>query len=312
MKRHLIFLFSMCLFGIGWAQQDPQYNLYQFNPLIINPAYAGSRDGISVVGNVRNQWVGFAGAPKTNVISVHSPVFKKNIGVGLTILNDKMGPRNVIGAAGNFAYILKLSNKWKLSMGLSAGYNRFQFNYSEITFKTMDNSTAAFNDLNRGSMDFNAGMYLRSNNFFFGFSSTHLYAKEVFKIELKDTTNKSSGYLSYRLRTHSFITLGKSFVINKNAVFAPTIMFRTVSRGSNNLDLNFNFFLYNKLWLGFFIRGPYGPGFLINYYATPKFKVGYSYDMGLKDARVLGPSHEITLGFDFLGKNAKVVSPRFL
>jgi hypothetical protein len=32
----------------GKAQQDAQYNLYQFNPLIINPAFAGARDVLSV------------------------------------------------------------------------------------------------------------------------------------------------------------------------------------------------------------------------------------------------------------------------
>lgn len=311
MKKILTFLFLFCLLTI-FAQQDPQYNLYQFNPLIINPAYAGARDGISVAANVRNQWVGFAGAPKTNVLSVHAPVMNKNIGLGLTIINDKMGPRNMIGAHGNFSYILKLNTKWKLSFGLSAGYNRFQFNYSEITFKTMDNSTAAFNNINTGAMDFGSGLYLKSNSFFFGFSTTHLLGGDLFKIDLLDTLNKSNGALVYRLRRHNFLTAGKSFVINKNFVFAPTLLLRTVSKSGANMDLNLNFFLYNKLWIGAFLRGPFGPGFLFNYYATPKFRVGYSFDMGFREARLLGPSHEISIGFDFLGKKSKIVSPRFL
>jgi type IX secretion system PorP/SprF family membrane protein len=294
------------------AQQDPQYNLYQFNPLVINPAYAGARDGISVAANVRNQWVGFAGAPKTNVLSVHAPVLNKNIGLGLTVINDKMGPRNMIGAQGNFSYILKLSSKWKLSFGLSAGYNRYQFNYSELTFKSMDNSTAAFNNVNTGALDFGSGLYLKSNSFFFGFSATHLFANELFKLEVEDTARMGSGNLSYRLRTHNFVTIGKSFVINKNLVFAPTLMLRSIRTGGNNIDMNLNFFIYNKLWLGVFLRGPYGPGFLFNYYATPHFKVGYSFDMGLREARMLGPSHEVCIGFDFLGKKSKIVSPRFL
>lgn len=305
----LLYLMIYCKYS---AQQDPQYNLYQFNPLIINPAYAGARDGISVAANVRNQWVGFAGAPKTNVLSVHGPVLNKHVGLGLTVINDKMGPRNMIGAHGNFSYILKLSNKWKLSFGLSAGYNRFQFNYSEVTFKTMDNSTAAFNNVNTGGLDFSSGLYLKSNNFFFGFSATHLFAGDLFEVQLKDAAHKSDSLLSYRLRTHNFVTIGKSFTINKNFVFAPTLMLRTVANGKNNLDINLNAFLYNKLWLGVFLRGPYGPGFLFNYYATPKFRVGYSFDTGLREARMLGPSHEITIGFDFLGKKSKIVSPRFL
>jgi hypothetical protein len=117
--------------------------------------------------------------------------------------------------------------------------------------------------------------------------------------------------ISYRLRTHLFVNAGRSFSINENCVFAPTIMFRTVDN-NRNLDLNLNFFLFKKLWLGAFIRGPYGPGFLLQYYVTPKFRVAYSYDTGLKDARRLGPSHEIMLGFDLPENKSKVVSPRFL
>jgi type IX secretion system PorP/SprF family membrane protein len=310
MKKYIVTLLLGIVSGLAVAQQDPQYNLYQFNPLIINPAYAGARDGLSIVADVRNQWVGFDGAPKTSIISAHAPIMNKNVGVGFTIIGDRMGPRSMVGFSGNFSYILKLNTKWKLSFGLNAGYNRYQFNYQDITFKTVDNSNASLGKINDGSPDFNFGTYLKSKSFFVGVSVTHLWAKDLFTIAVNDTMFK--GDLSYRLRTHNFITLGKSWVLNDNCVFAPTIAIRSVKNGSGNMDLNFNFFIYKKLWLGMFLRMPYGPGFLLNYYVTPKCKVGYSYDTGLKDQRRLGPSHEVTVGFDFLGKKSKIVSPRFL
>src|SRR4051812_11608310 len=88
------------------AQQDPQYSLYQFNQMIINPAYAGARDGLSAVVSNRQQWVGMEGAPKTTAASLHGPFLKKNLGLGLTITNDMMGQRNVTSIYGNFAYLL--------------------------------------------------------------------------------------------------------------------------------------------------------------------------------------------------------------
>ena len=88
-KRIFIFLFGI-VGGLAFAQQDPQYNLYQFNPLIINPAYAGARDGLSIVADVRNQWVGFDGAPKTSIISGHSPILNKNVGVGFTLIDESI------------------------------------------------------------------------------------------------------------------------------------------------------------------------------------------------------------------------------
>jgi len=310
MRRHIFSFLLIIAVGAVVAQQDPQYNLYQFNPLIINPAYAGARDGLSVVANVRNQWVGFDGAPKTSVISGHAPILNKNVGIGFTIIGDRMGPRSMVGFAGNFAYILKLSNKWKFSMGLNAGYNRYQFRYNEITFKTIDNTNQNLGDLNTGALDLNGGFYLKSNSFFLGFSVTHIGAKSLYEIDMRDTSFKNN--LSYRLRTHQFLTIGKSWVLNENLVFAPTLALRGVANGEGNIDFNFNFFLYKKLWLGVFYRAPYGPGFLLNYYITPRCKVGYSFDTGLGGRRRLGPSHEVSFGFDFLGRKSKIISPRFL
>ena len=290
------------------AQQDPQYNLYQFNQLIINPAYAGARDAIAVVASTRNQWTGFNGAPKTSCISVHSPVFNNKLGVGLTMVNDAMGPRNMFGIYGNIAYILKLSAKFNLSFGLNAGFNRFQFDFNKLTFKTNE-SSSYFNQIQTyNKLDINQGIYLRSSTFFAGLSFTHLFSSDVYNIP-SDSAGKSD--LTYRLRTHMFFTIGNSFKLSDNVIFAPTILLKTAGP-AGSMDLNLNFFLFKKLWLGAFYRGGYGPGFLMQYYITDKFRVAYSYDTGLKDARVLGPSHEVMFGFDFSGSKAKVVSPRFL
>ena len=88
-------------------------------------------------------------------------------------------------------------------------------------------------------------------------------------------------------------------------------MIRAIN-GKGNSDLNFNFFLYNKLWLGVFFRNTYGAGFLMQYYITNKFRVAYSFDAGGKSARRLGPSNEIMIGFDFSGTKSKMLNPRFL
>ncbi|MEO6304935.1 MAG: type IX secretion system membrane protein PorP/SprF [Bacteroidia bacterium] len=314
MKKNLLVILCFVFAFAGNAQQDPQYNLYQFNQMVINPAYAGARDGLSVVASVRNQWTGFKGAPKTNCISLHGPVLNKNIGVGLTVISDVMGPRNMFGVYGNFAYILKLNNNWKLSFGLNAGYNRFQFDFSKITFKSTENNSFLTQNQSYNALDINTGLYLRSNTFFVGLSNSHIQNKSLYSYDITgDTTGGKTGSysISYRLRTHTILTMGKSFKINNNLIFAPTFLIRTVNYRGNG-DLNLNFFLYNKLWLGAFYKGSYGPGFLLQYYVNNKFRVAYSYDTGIKDARRLGPSHEVMIGFDFSGTKSKMLNPRFL
>lgn len=309
MKKIVILLINLVLLDTIKAQQDPQYSLYQFNQMIINPAYAGARDGFSAVALNRQQWLGFTGRPQTSCLSVHTPIMKKNLGVGVTVLNDMMGPRNVIGAYGNVAYILKLNNMYKLSFGLNAGYNRYQFNFNKIEFKTGE-TPPEFSQLNSGALDVNGGLFLRSQAFFMGLSASHINNPKVYSYEQTIAGNKT---FSYRLKTHLFFTVGNSFVLNKTLIFAPTILVKQVG-GEMGLDVNANFFLYKKIWLGAFYRLDYGVGALMQYYITDKVRAGLTYDTGLGDAMRLGPSFEVMIGVDLATDKdkPKMINPRFL
>jgi type IX secretion system PorP/SprF family membrane protein len=307
-KLTIVLLFFCNTF---FAQQDAQYNLYQFNQMVINPAYAGARDGLAAIAMTRQQWVGFDGAPKTYALSVHSPIAKKNIGVGLTIVNDVMGARNVFAAYGNASYILKIDKKTKLSFGMNAGYNRYQFAFGKITFKEGEAVPTQFlSNFNRGALDINAGFYLRSKKYFVGVSATHLNTPKVYNYTATSATTANT--FTYRINVHFFITAGYSHILNKNVIFAPTILIKEV-KNNFGADLNLNFFLYKKFWVGAFYRNAYGPGFLFQYYIDNHLRVGYSYDTGISDANKLGGSHEVLFGFDLAAKKkSRLVNPRFL
>ncbi len=309
MKKLLtLLLFTSCLSTL--AQQDPQYNLYQFNQMIINPAYAGGRDGLAAIAAMRQQWAGFSGAPQTMCFSLHTPLLKKNIGVGLTVINDRMGPRNVSSFYGNFAYILKINRKVKLSFGLNAGYNQYRFNFNEISFKADESTPVQFlARQNLGALDINSGMYLKTSDFFVGISASHLNAPDIYSY----VPQQGTGKYVYKLKTHLFITAGKSFILNRDFVFAPTVLIKTVN-DTYGADFNLNFFLYKKMWLGVFYRNGYGPGGLIQYYINNKTRIAYSYDSGIGSASKLGGSHELMIGFDFFNSTNKgrMVNPRFL
>jgi type IX secretion system PorP/SprF family membrane protein len=311
MRKIYLFICVTVFTLIGKAQQDPQYNLYQFNPLIINPAYAGAKDGLSAVASNRQQWVGFDGAPKTTCLSLHGPVLKKNLGLGLTVVNDVLGARNVTSFYANVAYILKLNRKLKLSFGLNAGYDRYQFNFNKISFDAIEVPSQFTQNQTKGALDINTGLYLRSQKFFVGLSSTHINSPSIYDYQPPANAVPGSKDFTYHLSTHLFLTAGYSFKLSENAIFAPTILAKEVN-GVTGLDINLNFFIYKKLWLGAFYRAGYGPGALLQYYVTNQFRVAYSYDTGISDARKLGGSHEIMIGFDFGSTKSKMMNPRFL
>lgn len=315
MRKALIFVtaFVACK---AVAQQDPQYNLYQFNQLVINPAYAGARDAIAIVSDVRKQWVGFDGAPTTMALSVHSPIANNKVGIGLSATNDKIGAKAITSVYGNFSYILKVNNNTKLSFGARAGYSMYKFNFSEVKYKNPDES--AYSDLsnaNKGSLDVDAGLYLRTNTFYCGLSATHLNNGKIYNnsFTVRDTATGSSNTnsLSYILRPHMFFTIGKSFVIKENFLFSPSIMVKTVMQ-KTTADLNLNFFVAKRVWFGVFVRQGVGFGGLFQVYATNQLRIGYSYDVTTGKRKNLGTSHEIMIGFDIKKKKSAMVSPRLL
>jgi type IX secretion system PorP/SprF family membrane protein len=315
MKHYIMICFLMAFMKPLIAQQDPQFSLYQFNQLSVNPAYAGARDAIAVVADMRKQWVSFPGAPTTLAFTAHAPVWNNKMGVGINVLSDQIGAKSTTGVYGNVAYIMKLSNRLKLSFGLRAGYINYRFNFNKVNYKDPNEASAAeFSTINRSAADIDAGLYLHSNSFFVGISSTHingarLYNKDYSVTGLSGQTQNLNA--SYVLIPHFFLTAGKAFSLSENLVFSPSVMVRYV-KTAVSADLNLNFLIHKRLWLGAFIKQSYGAGMLVQIYATEKLRIGYTYDAALGGKKLLGSSHEIMIGFDFGNYKTKTLSPRFL
>ncbi len=131
----VLFLGAVLMSLLAFSQQDAQFNQYMFNPLGINPAYAGSREALSVVGLFRNQWVGFQGAPVTQTFSIHSPLAQKKMGLGFQITNDNIGPRNNVNAQVAYAYRIKLFGG-QLGFGLGMGVQYLSFDWNKLNTAT--------------------------------------------------------------------------------------------------------------------------------------------------------------------------------
>lgn len=314
MKKNIIIsLVILLLNNLLVAQQDPQYSQYQFNQMVINPAYAGTKDAMSVVLDVRNQWAGFSGAPRTQALSFHSPLKNKRIGLGLTAYNDMIGPKRITAAYGNFSYILPINNKLKLSFGLRAGVVNYVFDFNKLNYKDQSESVAYHTiPTNKIKPDFDAGLFLKSNSFYAGFSATHLNAAYVYNDKIQVTGSQIEYDLTYRLNTHLFFIVSKGFSVGDNLVINPTIMVKSAS-ATLNADLNLNFLIKQRLWLGAFMRSSGSIGILTQVLVTENIRIGYSYDRTIAPIQKnLGNGHEIMIGFDFNTFKSKILSPRYL
>lgn len=308
MKKIIFWL--MCCFAIqSVAQQDPQYNLYMFNQLAINPAYAGSKDALSTTLLVRQQWASFIGAPRTSVVSIHAPLRKKFIGLGGYLYSDVIGPKQISGAYGTYSFRMKLGSG-TFSLGLGTGIVNYNFNWSQIQFKDQGDVSSYYQTTNKAIFDFTAGAYYQTNSFYTGLGVTHLNGATIFEHNPQDTADFLA---DYKLRMHTFFTIGKGFKAGDNVIVNPSLVIKYYGNGIPSADINVNVNLKKKVWFGASIRSGYGLVLLTQYNITEKFRVGYSLDIGNnRIGRVGGLSHEILLGYNFNIYHSKIVSPRFL
>jgi type IX secretion system PorP/SprF family membrane protein len=309
MKRYLQILgiFLMMLLAVpAMAQQDPQYNMYMFNPLAVNPAYAGSRDALSVALIHRSQWVGFSGAPTTQNLAIHTPFKGKNMGAGFQIMNDNIGPKNTLAISGVYAYKIRLF-KGKLGFGLRASLYNYKFDWSKINYK--DTREATYN-LGRESYlmpSFDFGMYYSDKKNYIGIEAAHLSEN---KLGITDENINQTNTIEQN--AHLTLTAGRAFIINNDFIFKPSILVRGMAGSPVLLDINASVFLKQTLWLGLSYRKRYGMAALIEYYLTNEFRVGYSYDYPFNTLNTgNGGSHEIFIGFDFDIFKSKLISPRY-
>lgn len=294
------------------AQQDPQYSQYMFNQLVINPAYAGSKEALSAVMDLRKQWVAMPGAPQTGTMSMHGPLLFNSLGLGGHLISESIGPTTWTAAYADVAYRFKLK-RGKLSFGLSGGLVNYNINVSMLDYKDggepMLNYTGA-----RNAFDVNAGFYYYSQSFYMGGSITHLNSPNLYSGNIPATsTLAKNATLFFSLQQHYFLYAGKGFQLNDNLLFNPSIMIKGIQGGTPSVDLNLNFLLMNRVWLGLSARSGYGFVGLIQVYVTDKFKVGYAYDQGVNKIGIAGQSsHEVMLSYDFNVFKTKTLSPRYL
>lgn len=301
-----IFSLILLVFGINaTAQQEALFTHYSFNTLGINPAYAGSRDALTVTALHRSQWVGFEGAPQTQTITLHAPVFSEKIGLGLSLLNDAIGSSSNQGVFIDLAYRLKLGDGY-LSFALKGGVNLYSNRLSELWIQDQTDNQFLSNTQNLLAPNFGAGIYYKARNFFLGFSSPALLNNN-----LSNDIN-----ISAKKERHFYTIAGAHLNLNskKTVSLRPTAYLKFVNGAIPQVDLTALFYFKNKFWVGPMTRTKDALGLLTGLNLNKQFALGYSFDWSYanKTASYNSGSHEIMLRYDFIFENdGRIKSPRY-
>lgn len=304
MRKFKIIAIVIFICNIAIGQQDAMYTHYAFNTLGVNPAYAGSRDVITITGLHRSQWIGFDGAPITQTLTFHSPIFHESLGAGLSIINDKIGPVNMTSFYGDLSYRFKLTEKTKLAFGLKGGGNLMQGDLTSL--QTTQQGDAAFANIgSRFLPNFGAGLYLFNESWYLGLSAPKF-------LENGFTTN-TTGVLEGE-RRHYFFIAGAVFDISNDLKLKPTTFVKATGGAPIELDLTTMLIIRDKFEIGLMGRTGDAVGALIGYNVNNQMRIGYSFDWSFENTTGVynAGSHEVMVRYDIINtKPGKIRSPRY-
>ncbi len=289
----------------SFGQQEAQNSFYMFNPSALNPAYAGSRNALSAILDVRSQWTGWTGAPKTNGFIIHSPLMNESIGVGLNLVNDLIGPTNKTALFGDFAYRIRLNKaNDRLCFGARAGVDFSRNNLANLDINNASDPVVT-NNANFNTTTFNTGfgIYYYGKRFFLG-----LTAPKVLPSKL----SKDSNFPQSKQVLHYYLIAGYVFNLNSLWDLKPSCSIKYTQNAPLSIDANLSVLYNSKIWFGIMYRYGSAAGANIVFNFTKQLRVGYAYDYSITNMGKYTPSsHEIIFGFDLLPANKAVKSPRY-
>ncbi|WP_306354308.1 type IX secretion system membrane protein PorP/SprF [Flavobacterium sp. '19STA2R22 D10 B1'] len=303
-KLYLTALIAMTALVDVQAQQDPHYTQYMYNMNVINPAYAGSKENLSFGLLYRKQWVDIEDSPTTGTFFVHSPT-GKNVGLGLSVISDKIGPVTENNVYGDFSYTLNLGGEHRLALGLKAGATFHKVGlYSDIYNTLPDANDPAFaEDVSNTYFNIGSGFFYYTNKYYVAFSVPNMLKSKHLDFDGRKFGSEVS---------HYFLTGGYVFDLSENTKFKPSFMLKSAFKAPTSLDVSANMLFFDKFEIGATYRLDDSFGGMVNYAITPNVRIGYAYDRIVSDLKVTTPaSHEVMLLFDLNFPKKVSRSPRY-
>lgn len=313
MKNIIIIILVVGTLGLfsttSQAQQDAQYTQYMYNPLSINPAYAGTRDVFSFVGLYRSQWVGLEGAPENYTFSLHSPVGDK-VGLGVNISHDRIFITQETFIDLDFSYSLDVSDKAKLSLGVKGGGQFLNIDTNRLNtgaFNTGD-SESDINVDKKFSPQIGVGVYYYSDKSYIGLSVPNMLETEHFD----ENSSDNNSFSTARERFSVYLMAGRTFGLTPDVLFKPAFLIKAVKGAPLQADLSANFLIKEKLTVGAAYRLSNSLSGAVAFQVSDQVLIGLAYDRETSQLKQYNNgSFEFVLRYELFKRVDNKISPRF-
>lgn len=283
----------------SYSQQDTQYTQYMYNMNILNPAYAGSKNVLSIGILGRTQWMNINGAPKTATLSVHSPI-KNSFGVGLSVIYDEIGPVKKSNVYADASYTINLSEGSYLAFGLKAGFTFLNIGL----LKTLEEDNLNI-PISKTAPNFGAGLYYYTDTYYVGFSVPNILETKHIK-----KSNELYNDIEASEKMHFYLTAGYVFDVSESVKLKPSTMVKATEGSPLSIDLSLNALINDKMEVGLSHRFDDSISAMLGFNVNRRFRIGYAYDYTISNLGAFSKSgHEIMLLYDFY--ELIIRTPRF-
>lgn len=301
MKTKIFFVLLLLTAYKSVAQQDSQFTQYMYNTININPAYAGSRGAMSIFALHRAQWVGLDGAPVTNVGSINTPFNNSNLGLGVSFINDKIGPTNETTISADLSYSIQVSANYKLAFGLKGTANLLNLDPSRLDPVTSDPTLQNFN--NKFTPNIGTGLYLHSDKAYLGLSVPNF---------IESSRYDDNEVAIFKERINYYLIGGYVFDLNNSVKFKPAFLSKLVTGTPLQVDISGNFMFNEKFVVGLAYRWSAAVSAMAGFQVSEGMYIGYGFDNETTNLKNYNRgSHEIFIRYDIFKNNGKIVAPRF-
>lgn len=302
MKKIFKVLLFLALPASVSGQLSPYTNQYVLNPLTINPAYAGNRGVLNFAAFYRKQWVGINGSPETLMFTADAPTRNNRMGLGLIVVNDKLGVSKETQVKADYSYKIDLG-KGSLSFGLGAGILITNTAWSDLIVLDPGDEYYLLDSKTFAVPTFSFGTYYMGQKFFAGFSIPKLLGYRFDFDKNKYVIQNNMSNYTYMLNS------GYMFDLSQNLKFFPSVLV-SYSAGEKVLyDINAHFGIMKRFWVGASYKNNRAVSGLLQFQLNDQIKFAYTYEFDIAELRSYSSgSHEVMLRYEFRYK-VDAISP---